>query len=464
MSPRKRAVPARYRVGRVSLFFHHGSWWLYYQDQGRQVRRKAASTRPEAQQLAAQVNAQLAINAPSLLSFTPVGVPELRRGFLDYHESTLQSSVATVSRYRAATRHLEDFCVRQLKPPLAHEVRPDAFAAYLRTARIAPNGHPHTARRQLRDKGVRFILETCRAMYAFAGKRRHLPPYGGNPFAELPLDRLKVEDAKPVFVFDAEKELAFLRAANAWAFALHLTLAKTGLRTGELVHLLIEDLDLEKGWIHVRNKTALGWRIKTGTERAVPLLPEVVAVLRRVIGARKMGPLFLRERLSSAESLLVGDRRMLEKVCDARKRESGRPLSRAEVLQVARTVWRDAGAVKIDAVRNSFIRITRAIGHPEATCPKSWRHSYATLLQDANIDPLIRQITLGHSPSTGGGLGMTTNYTHTRPETQRAQIVQALSRWPHSLALARAFAEQADPRQPDCTDDLYRPACKEVLR
>src|ERR1700686_1376116 len=90
------------------------------------------------------------------------------------------------------------------------------------------NGHPHTAKRKLRDKGVQFVLETCRAMYTFAGKRRHLPPYACNPFAELPLDRLKIEDAKPIFVFDADTELAFLKTADSWEFAVHFTLAKTG--------------------------------------------------------------------------------------------------------------------------------------------------------------------------------------------------------------------------------------------
>jgi hypothetical protein len=145
------------------------------------------------------------------------------------------------------------------------------WAAYLRKIEVAPNGHKNAKKRRLRDKGVQFILETCRAMSNFAVKRRH-PPYVGNPFLELPLDRLKIEDAKPIFVFDAATELAFLKAASDWAFPLHFTLAKTGLRVGELTHLLIEELDLEGGWLHVRNKTGLGWRVKTGNERSVPLL------------------------------------------------------------------------------------------------------------------------------------------------------------------------------------------------
>jgi integrase len=436
MSSRKRRVSSRFRVGKVSFYLHHGAWWLYYRDGGQPVRRKVADTRQEAEQVAAQVNAQLTSGAPTLLSFSPIGVPDLRQQFLDYHEHVLKSSVGTVRRYRAATQHLEDFAGQQPRPPQAHEVRPDAFAAYLRRIEVAPNGHRNSQKRKLRDKGVQFILETCRAMYNYAVKRRHLPPYVGNPFLELPLDRLKIEDAKPIFVFDAATELVFFQAASDWAFPIHFTLAKTGLRVGELTHLLIEEVDLEGGWLHVRNKTELGWRVKTGNERAVPLLPEAVAVLRSVIGKRKAGPVFLREKLGGQTPPLVGDRRELERVCKARQQAAAQPLSRMAAQRIARRVWREAGAVKADAVRNSFVRIMQQVGHPEATCPKSWRHSFATILQDANVDPLIRQQTLGHRPTEKTGLGMTGNYTHTRPETLRAQIEQALRRWPKSLSYA----------------------------
>ena len=441
MPSRKRRSSTRFRVGRVSAYLHHAGWWVYYRDNGRQVRRKVADSRLEAEQVAAQVNAQLASGAPTLLAFSPVGVCELRKQFLAYHEHVLRSSVATIRRYQAATRHLENFALRQSKPMMAHQIKPDSFAAYVRNVEVGPNGHPHTARRKLRDKGVQFILETCRAMYSFAAKRRHLPPYASNPFAELPLDRLKIEDAKPIFVFDADTEAAFLNAADGWAFPIHFTLAKTGLRVGELTHLLIEDLDLVGGWLHVRNKPALGWQIKTRNQRSVPLLPEMVAVLRHAVGTRTAGPVFLRPRFGAgSRPVLAGDRVMLAHVCRERELAAGGTLSRAEALRVARTIWRDAGAIKADAVRNSFIRIARTIGHPQATCPKSWRHSVATLLQDANVDPLVRQITLGHKP-TGNGLGITANYTHTRPETQRQQILAALRRWPKSLELARAFVQ-----------------------
>lgn len=247
------------------------------------------------------------------------------------------------------------------------------------------------------------------------------------------------------FVFDAATELAFFQAASAWAFPIHFTLAKTGLRVGELTHLLIEEVDFEGGWLHVRNKTELGWRVKTGNERVVPLLPEVVAVLKSMIGRRKCGPVFVREKLVGRAPVLVGDRRELAHVCEERQqvaRRDGQPLPRAEAQKIANGVWWGAGMIKADVVRTSFVRVMKAIGRPEATCPKSWRHSFATLLQDANVDPLIRQQTLGHKPTNSNGLGMTANYTHTRGETQREQIERALRRWPESLRLAEEFVKR----------------------
>lgn len=216
--------------------------------------------------------------------------------------------------------------------------------------------------------------------------------------------------------------------------------ADRGLPNDQELRQFIEDLNLDEGWLYVRNKAALGWTIKTGVERTIPLIAEVVGIPRRVIGARAAGVVFRRQRfVNSAAPALLGHRRELEHICDARQRAAGDSLSRAEAFRIARTVWQEAGAVKSDAIRTSFIRTMPAIGHAEATCPKSWRHTFESSLQDANVDLLVRQITLGHKPTTGTGPGMTTNYDLTRPETQRLQIEQALRRWPCSLELAVRF-------------------------
>lgn len=444
--PRRRSR-RRKRVGRVSYYQHHGGWYIYYREGGQPVRKRVADTEEAAAQLAAQVNAQLSTGAATLFAFQPVTVPELRRRYLDYHDHVLGSSLATIRRYRAATRHLENFVAADGQPKHAHLIAVDRFVRHLRTVKVAPNGHPNSPKRPLRGKGVRYVLEVCRSMYAFAAKKRHLPPYAANPFAELAIERLKVEDAKPVYVFDENTEIAFFRAADDWSFPIHFVLAKTGLRPGELRHLLIDEVDLDSGWLRVHNKPELGWRIKTRRERPVPLVGELVLVLRRVIGGRTSGPVFRRQLFQPDKSdLSAADYNSLVAACRSRleRAESaqGGQLSREEQAKVCGSVWRDAGAVRAEAIRQSFLRTTRSIDLPQATCPKSWRHTFATLQQDANVDPLIRQVTLGHKlmNDAKGALGMTGVYTHTRPETQKREIARALRLWPRSLEFARNWA------------------------
>jgi integrase len=295
---RVRRRKGRKRIGRVSYYFRHGVWHVYYRDGGRQVRRRVGQSEEEAAQIAAQINAQFACFLPTPFSFAPITVPDLRRRFLEHHEYALRSSLATVRRYRAATQHLENFAASRGGNVHAHELSVAEFVRHLRTIKVSANGHSNAAQRPLRDKGVRFVLEVCRSLYGFAAKQRHLPPYAENPFAGLGGKRVKIEDAKPIYVFTAATELAFLQRMDDWAFPIHFTLAKTGLRPGELVHLLVEDLDLDQGWLEVRNKPELGWRIKTRRQRSVPMAAEVVMVLRRMLSGRSTGPVFVRPRFA----------------------------------------------------------------------------------------------------------------------------------------------------------------------
>ncbi len=192
MPPKKSQPSPRFRVGKVSVYEHHGAWWVYYRDDAGPHRKKVGTTRDQAAEVAARVNSQLASNEPTLLTFTSISIVELRKQFLDSHEHVLHSSVGTLKRYRSATQHLEDFVKTLPKPPQAHEIKVEAFASYLRKIEVAPNGHKNTTKRKLLTKGVQYVLETCRTMCTSAVKRRHLPPYAANPFSELPLDKMKV--------------------------------------------------------------------------------------------------------------------------------------------------------------------------------------------------------------------------------------------------------------------------------
>jgi integrase len=389
---------------------------------------------------------------PNLLAAN-VSVTDLRAKFLYHHEHTLRSSLATVSRYGAATQHLENFA--RIQAQSAEQISALSFTDYLRGIEVSPNGHSKTFRRRLRDKGVRYILECCRSMYHFGVRHQVLSAAYPNPFSKSGLGKLKVRDAKPIFVFTAAQELRFLEAASDWAFGIHFVLAKTAMRCGEVVHLLIEDLDFATGWLNVAGKPELGWNTKTSSERRIPLVSQVAVVLRRAIGERAKGLVFRRQRFAHEEPILGGqDRSLLTWTLQDRlkvaRREVGRELTRREEHRVCHGIWRDAGIVSVDDIRISFIRAARLAGF-HATCPKSWRHTFATLMQEANVDLLVRQETMGHRPASAEAsiLGMTGVYTHTRPEFQRAEIERALRLRPQSLSLA---VDRCKPTAPPTSD------------
>src|SRR6516164_1558667 len=189
-----------FRIGRVSGHLRGHVWYLCYHDRGRRRRPRVGPDRAAARQLAALINGQVEAGAPTALSFEPVSIPNLRTRWLEHHEQVLRSSIHSIRRYRTATDHLLQFLAQRPVRNAAQFRTADAeeFVRYLRALKVSPNGHANTARRVLMDKGVRYILECCRALFNFAAKRRHLPPYAENPFRALDIDRIPVETARPI--------------------------------------------------------------------------------------------------------------------------------------------------------------------------------------------------------------------------------------------------------------------------
>ena len=352
---------------------------------------------------------------------------------------TRSAFVRADDRSVPATRHLIRFLTKR---PVRHASQFQAghaeeFLRYLRTIHVSPNGHKNTAKRPPLDKGLRFILECCRALFGYAGKRRHLPPYADNPFRTLEIDRVPNETFRPIELFTPEQEMRFLNACDEWQFPLFLTLMLTGMRPGELSHLLLpDDLDLENGWLRIRNKLKLGWKVKTRNERDIPLVPELVQVLRHHLDGKNDCPIFLRRCFASNPARrMVGDRRHLEnqlETCvDLARSPRAESFTGKERQRIALRFWLGLGYVPEDRIRMEFIRLTRKIGLPGHTAPKMFRHMFATTLQEGRVDPLIRNELMGHvatgERSAGHGLAMTAVYTHTRPETKRKQMEEAFA-------------------------------------
>ena len=235
-----------------------------------------------------------------MTSFETVVLPELRRRWLDHHEHVLRSSLATINRYRTATEHLLRF-VRDVQPvkyaSQFRESHAEAFVRYLRELKTSPNGHRNATKRYLRDKGLKFVLCVCRTMFGFAAKRRHMPPYAENPFKAIEIGRMPIDDAKPITILTLEQEKKMLEACDDWQLPIFATLMLTGLRPGELTHLLLpEAVDFQQGCLHIRNRPELGWQVKTRNERKLPLLPQLVEALKILTVGRNAGLVFQRRR------------------------------------------------------------------------------------------------------------------------------------------------------------------------
>ena len=451
-----------FRVGKVQAYRRGKIWYLCYHENGVRRRPRVGPDRKAAKQMAAQINGQLEVGAPAALSFEPISIAAVRDCWLQHHEQVLRSSVQTIHRYRTATDHLLRF-LEQRPVKVAsqfHSSHAEEFVRYLRTIKVSPNGHANTAKRTLLDKGVQFILECCRTLFSYAARRRHLSPYAENPFRALELDRIPVENARPIHLFDSAQERAFLETCDDWQFPVFLTLFLTGMRPGELCHLVLpEDLDWDAGLIRVRNKAKLGWQVKTRNERDLPLHPVLAEVLRASLQGRRIGPVFRRRQMDRESTALHSFATLrswedeLNRRIAAKELEGGQILSRQERQRLARRLWREQGCVEEDRVRTEFMKVTKAIGLPEYTAPKMLRHLFATMLQEGRVDPLIRNELMGHvtsgDRSASHGLAMTAVYTHTRPETRRLQLEQALQGRPavvvaqEWLTTAWAWAETA---------------------
>ncbi|MCG6157702.1 hypothetical protein [Rubinisphaera margarita] len=226
-----------FRVGRVRVYLRGQVWYLSYHEGGKRKQPRVGPSRDIARQMAAEINAQLEVGVPSSLGFEPITIVDLRQRWLEQHEHVRRSSLPTIRRYQSATAHLIDFVTNRCPIRRASDFRSthaEQFVRYLRSLRVAANGHTHSRQRRLLDSGIRYILLTCSTMFNYAERHRHLPPYVENPFRAIEVGRIRVEDAKPIEVFDHDSERRLLEACDEWQFPVFLTLLMTGMRPGEL--------------------------------------------------------------------------------------------------------------------------------------------------------------------------------------------------------------------------------------
>ena len=214
-------------------------------------------------------------------------------------------------------------------------------------------------------------------------------------------------------MFSPDQERAFFEACSDWQRAIFVTLAAFGPRVGELTHLLVEDVDLDAGVIQIRSKPELYWRVKTGRRRKLPLPPEMLRLLVRLIGGRKSGFVFLnaefycglRHPASEFGSPQAFKAHLQRIATDAMV--SNPEATERELRRVVAAFCRTMAQIPEKRIRLELMKLTKRIGCPEFTRAHDFRHLFASRAQEAGMNPLLVQDMLGHAT-----MDMTRRYTH----------------------------------------------------
>ncbi len=226
------------------------------------------------------------------------------------------------------------------------------------------------------------------------------------------------------------QEAAFFAACSAWQRPIFQMLAAYGLRVGELVHLLVEDVDFEGGVVYVRGKPELCWGVKTRSARRLPLTPETEAVFRAVVGTRRSGFAFLNDGVAcDPAAAFASDRAMkaqARETADETAPADGSDASERARRKAVTAFCRRLGMIPEKRARLEFMKLTAAIGCPHLTRVHDLRHLFATLAQERGLNPLVVQRLLGHK-----SLAMTDRYSQFGPEALR-EAVSKLSGTPTS--------------------------------
>ncbi len=165
-------------IGAVTLYRRGSAWYVYYREDGRTRRLRASRKRREAERIAAEINAQVSAGLRSTFGYDKISA--------------------------------------------------EAVVRHLRTVKISPNGSSKAKKRLMKDKGVLHVLRTCRTLVNYAARHRHMPPYATNPFTDLRIERMKIENKKRIVLFTQAEEAAFLEACPPWEFRVFFTLEMTG--------------------------------------------------------------------------------------------------------------------------------------------------------------------------------------------------------------------------------------------
>ena len=417
------------RLGKVTIYRRGSSYWLYFRDGGRSIRKKVDGNLATARATASHVNVHLEQGRTSPFSFQTKPIAQVVNDFLEHCRDVRGLRIRSVRRYRAALDHFLDFV--NSKPHLRNidqvkESTVDEFVSYMRKLKRVRSGEKTGPKDKYKTGGIVFILSTCRTLFNHARKCRLLSPYEENPFSSFPIEKMRTRQSSSVDLLNGSELSRFFKACDDWQFPLLFILSLYGLMAGELAHLLVSDVDMSGERFFIRPKPIMLWYTKTSRERILPIIPQVKPLFEKLMGNRREGFLFL-SRLhteSQRETYEFGSREKMESCISAmvdELKEGKSSLSDEELFNITRRILHKLGKIREDKIRLEFMDAASKIGRSDVTMVHSLRHMFATLAEENGLNPLTVQTILGHSR-----LEMTRYYTHTGLEAKKAAVQDLL--------------------------------------
>ena len=199
-----------------------------------------------------------------------------------------------------------------------------------------------------------------------------------------------------------------------------------GVRVAEPCWLMLETVDLTRGWVDYRCIDELGYRTKGGVDKRLPLVAPMTQAVSRLASARSGGPLLLKRRFFNKPSQPIHPADSLQAlVREVQRTASPGWTGRA---RTAKACLKNAGAADGDNIRREFGRLARAAGIGSHVTPKALRHHFATALERADVPYYTRKYLLGHRLDEKGGRGsdITAVYTHLEPDFVKAAYQRVL--------------------------------------
>ena len=405
----------------------HGSWAYQFRlnPGGKQHRRGGFKSQTDAHSAMQQARAELG-RTPVEAVEPPLSTRQWLLFWLAEKEQLGGASAAgrkvaatTARGYRA---HLELYLIPALGDIPLSDLAAHDIARLFRDLEAAQS----TRSRPLTPASIRRVYSTLRSALNAAVRQQKLKrnpalqidlASGGRPKAMVwTRERVAVwqrtgKRPSPVMVWTPEQTGAFLdSAAQDPLYALYHLIALRGLRRGEAVGLSWADLDLDGGWLLVREQVVqLGWRTlrttpKAGSERVLALDAGTAAVLAE------------HRQRQAAELRYLG----LD------------PAATAEVFTRA-----DGQLVHPDYVTRHFGRLVRQAGLPPIRV-HDLRHGAATLALASGVEMKVVQDMLSHSSIT-----ITSDtYTSVLPQVARSAAEATAGMVPRAL-VSRALVEHA---------------------